>query len=86
MLQNTVPPEGAGSDQPAALAIGASDDFFRRRRRGVCRIHGGKFAGTVQAYVHKDDYDDYSLLMPSLFGENCAPPLKVGMRGVTALC
>jgi galactokinase len=28
ILQSTIPPSNSGDDQPAALAIGASNDFF----------------------------------------------------------
>ena len=78
MLQNTVAPGGAGRDQPAALAIGVSNDFFRSRGRGACRIHGGGFAGTIQAYIHKRDFKDYEQAMTALFGnDGCVHPLLV---------
>lgn len=85
MLQNTVPPGEAGTDQPAALAIGVSNDFFRVRGRGVSRIHGGGFAGTIQAYIHRDDLKDYLQLMKELFGERAVQTLTVRMQGVVEL-
>jgi galactokinase len=85
MLQNTVPPGSAGNDQPAALAIGASNDFFRSRGRGVCRIHGGGFVGTIQAYIHKDHFNDYSRLMAELFENDCVQSLAIRMQGVLVI-
>ncbi len=84
LLQNIIPPDQAGSAQPAALALGVSEDFFRRRigGRGACRIHGGGFAGTIQAYVHKDDFAEYVHLMTSLFGDGCVQPLHIRRQGV----
>jgi len=84
MLQNTVPPGNSGSEQPAALAIGISNDFFQSRGCGVSRIHGGGFAGTIQAYVHKDHFRDYSQLMTSMFGDECVQSLIIRMQGVLA--
>lgn len=82
MLQNTIPPGNSGNDQPAALAIGVSNDFFQSRGKGVSRIHGGGFAGTIQSYIHKDHFEDYSSLMKRLFGGECILPLMIRMSGV----
>ena len=82
MLQNTVPPDKAANVQPAALAIGISNDFFQSRGRGVSRIHGGGFAGTVQSYIHKDHFEDYSRLMTAIFGKDCIQPLTLRTQGV----
>jgi galactokinase len=82
MLQNTVPPGSAGNNQPAALGIGASNDFFRSGSPGVCRIHGGGFAGTIQSYIHKDYFKDYSRMMTELFGNDCVQSLAIRTQGV----
>lgn len=83
MLQNTIPPVSAGKDQPAALAIGVSNVFFRSKERGVCRIHGGGFAGTIQVYIHREDLQEYVQFMESLFGHSCVQPLVIRMQGVS---
>jgi len=85
LLQNIVPPDSAGNDQPAALALGVSNDFFHSRGRGIARIHGGGFAGTIQAYVHREDFKDYSQLMYAMFGDNCVQPLAVRTQGVVTM-
>ena len=82
ILQNTIPPGNISNDQPAALAIGVSNDFFQSKGKGAARIHGGGFAGTIQAYVNRDDFDDYSKLMKELFGNDCVFPLRIRKNGV----
>ena len=86
LLQNIVPPDSAGNDQPAALAIGASNDFFRSRGRGVSRIHGGGFAGTIQAYIHTNDFEDYSHRMTAMFSGDCVQSLTIRTQGVVEIC
>ncbi len=85
MLQNIVPPDSAGDDQPVALAIGVSSNFFHSRGRGVARIHGGGFAGTIQAYIHRNHFEDYSQLMTAIFGENSVQPITVRSQGVVTI-
>jgi galactokinase len=85
MLQNTIPPGNSGKEQSAALAIGVSNDFFRVKGKGVSRIHGGGFAGTIQSYIHKDHFEDYSQLMNSMFGAECLKPLVIRMQGISCV-
>jgi len=82
LLQNTVPPGDFSDDQPAALALGASNDFYQSKGCGAARIHGGGFAGTIQAYIHKDHFEEYSRLMKELFGDKCIVPLKIRKPGI----
>ena len=82
VLQNTIPPGNLSEDQPAALAIGASNDFFQTKGKGIARIHGGGFAGAIQSYVHKDHFDEYVKLMEELFGKECVLPLNIRKYGI----
>ena len=41
------------------------------------RVHGGGFAGTIQAYVKRDSADEYERLMNSVFGEGAVMRLSV---------
>lgn len=85
LLQNTIPMGNSINEQPAALAIGVSNDFFRVKGKGVSRIHGGGFAGTIQSYIHKDHFEDYSKLMISLFGVGCLKSLMIRTLGVSSV-
>ena len=65
-------------EQGILLAIALTEQLFPR---AVCRVHGGGFAGTAQAYVPKDQYDDYQLLMAQVFGEGSVIPVITGRPG-----
>ena len=65
-------------EQGVLLAISLTEQFFPK---AVCRVHGGGFAGTVQAYVPKDRFDDYQLLMERVFGERAVIPVVTGRPG-----
>ncbi|MFH0882482.1 MAG: galactokinase family protein [bacterium] len=82
VLQNIIPPASDGREQPMALALGASNLFFERTGRGGSRISGGGFAGTIQTYVHREDFAEYVKLMESLFGKDCVQRLTIRPFGV----
>jgi galactokinase len=65
-------------EQGILLAISLTEQLFPR---AVCRVHGGGFAGTAQAYVPKDQFDDYHLLMERVFGEGTVIPVLTGRPG-----
>ena len=79
-LQNTCPP-GAAFEQPVAVALIISEKILGNK--GAYRIHGGGFAGTIQAFVPKEKTEEYIKAMESAFGENCCYILKIrGVGGV----
>ncbi|MCP4290200.1 MAG: galactokinase, partial [bacterium] len=53
ILQNVLPPMTDGKEQGVSFALGLSQLFFEEKQRGQARVHGGGFAGTIQAYVHR---------------------------------
>lgn len=81
LLQNIIPPMTTGREQSMALALGIAGFFFDERGRGVVRVHGGGFAGTIQAYVHLNDYSDFCELMDSVFGAGATEELLLRMAG-----
>lgn len=48
---------------------------------GVCRVHGGGFAGTIQAFVHNDYVENYKGFIDAVFGENSCHVLKIRKHG-----
>jgi galactokinase len=48
---------------------------------GVARVHGGGFAGTIQAFVKNDFVDEYKSKMDELFGDGSCNVLKVRKYG-----
>lgn len=85
ILQNTIPPGSAGRDQGLAFALGLSQLLFEGWGRGVSRVHGGGFAGAMQAYIHKDDLDKFRQRFESALGEGCVEELKLRKPGVCTL-
>jgi galactokinase len=48
---------------------------------GVCRVHGGGFAGTIQAFVKNSFVEEYRKVLDSVFGEGSCHVLKVRPYG-----
>ena len=54
-------------DQPVALALAMAGYYLHNR--GVRRVHGGGFAGTIQAFVPLDMVEDFKTGMDRCLGE-----------------
>ena len=55
------------SEQGISLALALTEKFG-----AVCRVHGGGFAGTIQAYIPSDKVADYKKMIEGVFGaESC---------------
>lgn len=55
------------SEQPVSLALAISESILAGK--GAWRVHGGGFAGTIQAFVPNELLMDYKNAMESIFGE-----------------
>jgi len=73
-LQNIFP-IGAPTEQGVTLGLAAANNFLAGQ--GAYRVHGGGFAGTIQAYVPKERYDDFCIYMEQFFGADCCHRLAV---------
>lgn len=71
------------SKQPQAqgLSLGLAVSEQVLGKRGACRVHGGGFAGTIQAFVPNDMVEDYRAALDALFGEGSCHVLKVRKYG-----
>ena len=58
-----------------ALAICLTKDFLKGE--GACRVHGGGFAGTIQALIPLEKAEEYKKYMNSIFGEGSAVKIRV---------
>ncbi|NLW10542.1 MAG: galactokinase, partial [Clostridiaceae bacterium] len=45
--------------------------------QGACRVHGGGFAGTIQAFVPQDLMNHYAEGMRAVFGEDAVADLNI---------
>ena len=73
-LQN-VYPSSSPANQGLSLAIALSDEILRGD--GASRVHGGGFAGTIQAYVPDNLIDRYISGMEGLFGKGCTTKIAI---------
>ena len=77
-LQN-VYPSSHPYNQAISIALSMSEHILKDN--GVVRVHGGGFAGTIQAFV-KDDYvDTYKKEIEKIFGKNTCHVLKIRNKG-----
>ena len=77
-LQNLYP-SGAVDEQPAALALAYCQALLQGR--GACRVHGGGFAGTIQAYVPLEQIETFVPRMEALTGPGSCRVLSVRLTG-----
>jgi galactokinase len=80
LLQNCYPPHSAGV-QGVTLALALSERLLNGR--GAWRVHGGGFAGTIQAFVPNDLLPAYLAQMRSVFGRDACHELSVRQAGAT---
>ena len=66
-----------------ALGIELSRRFLAGE--GAARVHGGGFAGTIQAYVPKARLAQYRARMDGVFGAGSATPLRIRPEGAVRM-
>ena len=78
-LQNVYTVKNVG-EQGLSLALCLTDGLSAGAV-GASRVHGGGFAGTIQAYVKSEHVDEYVRLMSAVFGEGAVMRLNVRPLG-----
>lgn len=68
-------------EQPVAIGIAVSEQILKGR--GAYRVHGGGFAGTMQAFVPNEMLSTYKNAVESLFGEGSCYVLLIRPLGGT---
>ena len=77
-LQNVIP-AGYKAHQDVAVALGLAEHYLQGR--GAYRVHGGGFAGTIQAFVPFDILDQFVAGMDSVLGEGACHVLSIRPQG-----
>lgn len=65
--------------QNVSIALATSDVVLQES--GVSRVHGGGFAGTIQAFVQKEKVETYKKSMDQVFGEGACKELQIRKYG-----
>ena len=77
-LQNVIP-AGYVKEQAMAVALGLCEHYLQGR--GAYRVHGGGFAGTVQAFVPHDLLDQFKAGIDAALGEGACLVLNIRPHG-----
>ena len=65
--------------QELSLSLALAEHILEDK--GVARVHGGGFAGTIQAYVKNEDVPEFKKAMNDLFGEGSVYTLCIRKQG-----
>ena len=75
MYNQNVYPVSAPTEQNLSVALAVAEQILKGR--GAWRVHGGGFAGTMQAFVPEDLLDKYLETMKKIYGENSCYVLSI---------
>ncbi len=62
-------------EQAVSLGLAVSRKIMGNQ--GVCRVHGGGFAGTIQAFVSADKAEEYKSALDGVFGTGSCRLMKI---------
>ncbi|MBQ3543006.1 MAG: galactokinase [Oscillospiraceae bacterium] len=77
-LQNVIP-SGAAEHQEVAVSLALCERYLQGR--GAYRVHGGGFAGTVQAFVPLDILEDFRMKIDAVLGQGACHVLSIRPQG-----
>ena len=72
------------SEQGLSLALCLCEGFFADGK-GAVRVHGGGFAGTIQAYVPSERVEEFTALMDGAFGVGATADLRIRPVGAARI-
>ena len=78
LLQNVIP-EGAAEHQELAFSLALAEHLLHGR--GAVRVHGGGFAGTIQAFVPEDMLEDFRSGIEAVLGAGSCHVLSIRPEG-----
>ena len=82
-LLQDITPTGAVQEQAMAVALTVAERALNGR--GACRVHGGGFAGTIQAFVPLDLLESFKSQVESALGAGSCHVLSIRPVGGTVL-
>lgn len=83
MYNQNVFSSSAPLSQPVSLALAVSEVILKGK--GAWRVHGGGFAGTIQAFVPECLLEEYKNSMEAIFGEGACYVLSIRAFGGTEI-
>ena len=70
-------------EQPLAVLLALAEELLEGQ--GACRVHGGGFAGTIQAFVPLDRVERFTRGMEALAGAGSCHILSIRSAGAALL-
>lgn len=71
-------------EQGISISLALTEGFLKEKKRGVCRVHGGGFAGVIMVMLPKDISDEYIRYIEKHTGEGNA--YKMSIRPYGSVC
>ena len=84
LLHNTYTTKNV-AEQGISLAIAVASEVLDSKPGTAYRVHGGGFAGTMQAFMPSEYGPEFNAMMKSVFGDDCAYVLSVRPYGAVRL-
>ena len=72
------------AEQGLSLALCLAERYLADKK-GAFRVHGGGFAGTIQAFVRSEDVAGFRALMDGVFGKGACIVLRIRNEGATKI-
>ncbi|MCF8243468.1 MAG: hypothetical protein K9J16_18990 [Melioribacteraceae bacterium] len=69
------------TEQGISLALALTKTFIKEHNSGACRVHGGGFAGTIQAFIPDELTEEYVEYMNRFFGNGTVEILSIRNHG-----
>jgi galactokinase len=83
MYNQNIYPANNVKEQGVSIGLALSDLILKGR--GAWRVHGGGFAGTIQAFVPKTKLNEYVNTLEHVFGEGKCHTLFIRSKGAIKL-
>lgn len=68
-------------EQSISVALALTEMYLKKLGKGVCRVHGGGFAGVIMAIIPKENSQEYKTYMSSMLGEENVYVMNVRKHG-----
>lgn len=72
-------------EQPISVALALTNVYLKKIGAGVCRLHGGGFAGVIQTILPQEETDSYVQYMEQYFGKGNVYPMNLRQTGAVRI-
>ena len=72
-------------EQKVARALALTDLFLKKTGHGICRVHGGGFAGVILCVLPEEETECYVRFISEYVGRENVYPMKVRKIGAVQL-